>query len=118
MTDLERTFQHYMNMLAPDIALENEYRGIPGRKFRFDFAHINSKVAIECQGGIYGRGKKRGAHIRPAGYELDCEKAILAALNGWVTLPITSGMLADDPMKIIGWVTGVIDMRLNGMKLQ
>ncbi len=114
MTDLERTFQHYMDILAADIVLESEYLGIKGRKFRFDFAHVASKVAIECQGGIYGRGKKRGAHIRPAGYERDCEKAILAALNGWVILPITSGMLDKDPAKIVSWVTGVIDMRLNG----
>jgi very-short-patch-repair endonuclease len=63
-----------------------EHRFDPERRYRFDFAHIPSRLAIEIQGGQWGRGR----HNRPEGVENDSRKAALAALRGrWVTIPFT-----------------------------
>ena len=98
----------------PHIPFEREWKCIPKRRFRFDFVHIQSRVAIELQGGIYGKGRRRGAHIRPQGYERDCEKNNLAALHGWVVLAFTSGMLRDDPTACCELIADVIADRMNG----
>lgn len=66
-----------------------EFAFEPGRRFRFDFAYPDRKIAIECEGGIYSRGR----HVRPAGFEKDAEKYNLAALRGWLVLRFTAGMI-------------------------
>ncbi len=58
-----------------------EYRFDSDRQFRFDFAWLEQKVALEVQGGIFARlpgGHNRGAQIRR-----EHEKWNLAALAGW-----------------------------------
>jgi hypothetical protein len=65
-----------------------EYQGIPGRKFRFDFAVPADKIAIEYEGGTYSGG----AHIRGAHYASDCEKYSLAAIHGWRVIRLTVDM--------------------------
>lgn len=62
---------------------EMEAAIIPGRKFRFDFAWPDVRVAVEIQGGTFGKG--RSAHTG-ASLVRDHEKANLAALNGWRVL--------------------------------
>lgn len=56
-----------------------EHRFHPERKFRFDFAWVDLKVALEIEGGIWTRGR----HVRPIGYQNDLIKYNLAAYNGW-----------------------------------
>jgi len=51
------------------------------RRFRFDFAWPERKLAVECQGGIWRPGG--GAHSRPANIVRDNEKSNLAAALGW-----------------------------------
>lgn len=68
-----------------------EYCGIPGRKYRFDFAWPALMLAVEIEGGQYVNGR----HNRPAGYAEDCEKYNLAALEGWVVLRFTPKMVTD-----------------------
>jgi very-short-patch-repair endonuclease len=116
-SELETAFAYYTNMLISHIPLEREYKVIPDRKYRFDFVHVESKVAIELQGGIYGTGKRRGAHIRPQGYERDCEKNNLAALHGWVVLAFTSGMLDKNPSWCCELVERVIVHRMQDIKI-
>lgn len=120
-TDLESTFAYYMRVLAPDIEMHHNYpdaidlhwkRIAKGRGYKWDYVHIPSKTLIELQGGIYGKGKTRGSHIRPKGYERDCQKMAMAAVNGWQTIYLTSGMLDNDPDKCIGWVREIIAFRL------
>ncbi len=60
-------------------ALEKEFRFHPTRKWRADFAHLESKTLIEIEGGIYINGR----HNRPAGFAADLEKYLEAALAGW-----------------------------------
>lgn len=59
------------------------------RRWRFDFAHVASKTAVEIQGGNW----TNGAHNRGAGMERDCEKSFAAWQLGWSVLPLTPNMI-------------------------
>lgn len=64
-----------------------EYRFHPTRRFRFDFAIPEKKLAIEIEGGIWlGRN---GAHSSGKGILRDMEKNNLAVLEGWRILRVT-----------------------------
>src|ERR1700759_4634799 len=56
-----------------------EYKFWPGRRFRFDFAWVKEKVAVEIEGGIWVRGR----HSRGPGMMSDMEKDNQAGLMGW-----------------------------------
>lgn len=56
------------------------------RKWRFDFAWPEKKIAFEVQGGIY----TQGGHTRAKGYNNDCEKGNEARLLGWRVFAVTT----------------------------
>lgn len=56
-----------------------EYRFHPDRRWRFDYAWTEQKVAVEVQGGIWTRGR----HTRGAALLKEWEKLNTAALLGW-----------------------------------
>lgn len=58
-----------------------EYQFHPTRKWRFDFAWPEKKLAIEQEGAIWQRGG--GGHSHPLGIERDIDKYNAAALLGW-----------------------------------
>lgn len=60
---------------------ESEYRFCPERKFRFDFAWPDKKIACEQEGGIWLRG--RSGHSSGVGIRRDMEKSNLALRLGW-----------------------------------
>ncbi len=62
----------------------------PVRKWRFDFAFADKKLAIEYQGGVYYKGM---GHQTTAGMERDCLKFSSAAALGWRVMPINAGMV-------------------------
>ena len=66
-----------------------EHRFHPSRKWRFDYAFPDLKIAIECDGGVWMGGR----HNRPKGYIKDMEKFNAAAELGWVVLKFTPGQL-------------------------
>jgi very-short-patch-repair endonuclease len=71
---------------------KREYRfgGRDGqRRWRFDFAFPEQKLAVEVDGGIYSGGR----HTRGAGVERDCEKYNEALLCGWRVLRLTKQMV-------------------------
>ena len=74
-------------------------------KFAFDFALPDLKIGIEVEGGVYARragelsvvgGRlvatrgQKSRHTTGSGYEGDCDKYNLAAVNGWSVLRFVS----------------------------
>jgi len=68
------------------IAFAEEHRFHPKRKWRFDIALPEHKIAIEYEGVF--RGKSR--HTTPIGYTKDTEKYNQAAMLGWKILRYTA----------------------------
>lgn len=69
------------NINKPD----REYKFLESRRFRFDFAWPEEKIAVEIEGGIWSGGR----HTRGKGYQKDMEKYNLAVLEGWRVLRFT-----------------------------
>ena len=88
MSELEATllfqFRAY-GLPAP----EREYRFRPERRWRFDFAFLDNKVAVEVEGGVWANGR----HTRGSGFENDCRKYAEAAIQGWRVIRVTGGMV-------------------------
>lgn len=76
---------HAANLPEP----EREYQFCKGRRWRFDFAWPEHRIAAEVEGGIWTGGR----HTRGSGFEKDCEKYNTAALLGWTVLRFTGGMV-------------------------
>lgn len=64
-----------------------EYQFHPKRRWRFDFAWPDERVAVEVEGGIYSGGR----HTRGTGFTGDCDKYNAAALDKWTVLRFTAG---------------------------
>ena len=70
-----------------DLGVEcvKEYKFHPDRRWRFDFAIPEYKIAIEIDGGVWTYGR----HNRAQGYIADMAKFNEAAALGWVVLKFT-----------------------------
>ncbi len=91
------------NLLEDYFAWAMEHAGLPlarrefkfarklGRKWRFDFAWPERMVAAEVEGGTWVQGR----HVRPQGFEKDCEKYNAAAVLGWRVVRFTAAMVRD-----------------------
>jgi len=78
----------------------SEHKGIEGRKFRFDCANPEKKIAIEINGGLWTYGR----HSRPIGMQQDYIKYNAATVEGWRVLIYTPEMLRNQPGLIISAV--------------
>ena len=67
-----------------------EYVFASPRKWAFDFAWPDQKIAVEIDGGT-AFGKSR--HSYGKGFEEDCRKYNAAALLGWRVLRLTTAMV-------------------------
>jgi hypothetical protein len=101
---LEERFADLWLSLYPDIDLHSEYRFSPPRRYRWDFCHPESKVAIEIQGGVWMR---RSGHSGGTGLVKDYEKLNLAASLGWRVFLLAESMI--DPL----WLE-TIALTING----
>lgn len=79
---------------------EREYRFVADRRFRFDLAVPDKRIAIEFEGGVWSRGR----HTRGKGYVNDCKKYNLAVMHGWKLLRYT----VEDTKKI-NWELAVVE---------
>ena len=68
-----------------------EYKAIPGRKFRFDFAWVEQKLLVEVQGAIWKGGE--GGHSSGVGIMRDHEKNNLAVINGYRVLYVNGNTI-------------------------
>ena len=102
-SNLEQTLLFHMQ--AVGLHPEREYRFHPVRKWRFDFAFPDRKIAIECEGGTW---MKKGGHTTGVGFEKDCYKYNTAAIEGWTVLRFTGAMIrSGDALTQIEQVLGV-----------
>jgi hypothetical protein len=90
---LEQQFADLWLNLYPDIDLHSEYRFSPPRRYRWDFCHLESKIAIEIQGGVW-MGKS--GHSGGTGLVQDYEKLCLAAAKGWRVFLLADSMITDE----------------------
>ncbi len=103
--DRERHFEILWNELAP-IGMEpvREYRFHPTRRWRFDFAWLEQKVAVEIEGGTFTGGR----HTTGAGHHGDCKKYNEAVYLGWKVLRFTSSHLDKEPRLVIDQVVALL----------
>jgi len=101
---------------------QQEFKFMDKRKFRFDFAWIDEKLAVEIEGGVWIQGRRfdfawideklaveieggvwiQGRHTRGSGYVKDMEKYNLAAEAGWRVLRFTPQQIKkEETYKII-----------------
>lgn len=86
----EETF--LLHCRAYRLTPEREYSFSTSRKWRFDFAWPDRKIAVEVEGGTnWGRSR----HSKGEGFERDCAKYNRAARDGWVVLRYSTRMVTD-----------------------
>ena len=84
-------------------ALVREHRFDEWRKWRFDFAHVETRTAIEVEGGTWTSGR----HTSGVGFRNDCEKYNEAQFAGWTVFRLTEDMLRLETIRRIeGFITG------------
>lgn len=69
-------------------ALKREHRFCE-RMWRFDFAHLDTKTAIEIEGGIWNQGN----HTRGRGFIEDACKYNRAVVSGWFVFRLSPEMI-------------------------
>lgn len=74
------------------ISIEKEYQFYAKRKWRFDYAIPEYKIAIEVEGGVWTRGR----HTRGVGFMGDMVKYNAAAVFGWRLLRVVPDTLMTD----------------------
>lgn len=89
MSKLEDRFSFVWKALG-GVKLDAEVKFHPVRKWRFDFALVDQKIAIELEGGIW----TNGAHSRGAHFNSDAEKYNQANLLGWRVFRLTTDMIS------------------------
>lgn len=73
-------------MMCGISAPKPEYQFHQKRKWRFDYAWPDKKVALEVEGGIWRKGG--GAHSHPSNIKRDIEKYNEATSLGWGILRV------------------------------
>jgi very-short-patch-repair endonuclease len=67
-------------LLDAGLVVRLEFRFHPERKWRFDLALLDCRIALEIDGGAWIQGR----HHRPAGRDADNEKSREAQRLGWM----------------------------------
>lgn len=107
MTSLESRFWLLWNCeFCAGGKLVRQHRFAPPRRWKFDFADLSARVAVELEGGTwagYGRGgsKRGGWHQHPKVYADNCEKYNEAAFAGWIVFRLTTEQVTPETVKRI-----------------
>lgn len=87
---LELTFKSQLKAVGIREGWQCEYQFHAERKWRFDFAFVDRKLAIEVEGGTtYGKSR----HSKGAGFDADAEKYNTASAMGWTLFRFSSDMI-------------------------
>lgn len=82
-SNLEKQFEDQLRLANLFDGCEAEYRFHPTRKWRFDFAWPEKRLAVELDGVVW---MGRGRHQTPTGMRGDCDKGNEAIRHGWRVL--------------------------------
>lgn len=105
LTTLESDFYQLWKRLSKcKEPIEHDYRFHDVRKFRFDFAFPEKRVAVEMEGGVF----TKGGHTRGLHYSSDCEKYNLATCEGWKVLRYTALNLRENPVGVVEQVRSLL----------
>ena len=91
--------------LIPFDDYNKEYIFHPTRKWRFDYAWLDLKVALEVHGGVFTNGR----HTRGKGFTEDKVKMNEAQLLGWIVIEATTAQVKNGQM--LKWVNDAIAVR-------
>jgi very-short-patch-repair endonuclease len=61
----------------------------PPRKWRWDLAWVDERLACEVEGGVYSGGR----HVRGKGFEEDARKYTIGVILGWRVIRVTTSMV-------------------------
>lgn len=86
---------------------KKEFRFHPVRRWRFDYAWPEIKIALEIHGGVFTNGR----HTRGKGFTEDKVKMNTAQLLGWIVIEATTVHVNNGQM--LKWVTEAIAFRGN-----
>lgn len=92
----------------------NEHKGIEGRRFRFDCANPERKIAIEIEGGIWMG--HNGGHTNGIGYENNMKKYNMAVVAGWKVLRYSPETLRKRHWQIISDIRRLCGFTDEGQK--
>ena len=98
MSKLEDTLALQLRAAGIAKRFEREVRFHPTRRWRLDFADIESRIGVEVEGTTrYGRNRdgsmRLGRHQTAKGYAEDCAKYNAAILLGWRVLRFDGEMV-------------------------
>ena len=82
--------------------VKTEWKFHTSRRWRFDFAIPELKIAIEIEGGLWVQGR----HNRAAGYIKDMEKYNAAGKLGWLVLRYTPQQKEQLLVEVKNWISG------------
>jgi len=88
MSDLEDEFQLQLSTTPLPVAVR-EFRPLPPRRWKIDFAFPEQMIAVEVEGGTFSGGR----HTRPMGFERDCDKYNSLTIAGWKLIRVTGSMV-------------------------
>lgn len=91
--------------------MEKEIRFHPSRRWRFDRAIPEKKIAVEVEGGIFSKGR----HTRGSGYAKDCDKYNNAVALGWRVFRATTVQIDKDPDSFFPLLKAAIENNPLGM---
>ena len=77
-----------------------EHRFHPPRRWHFDFAWLEQKLALEVEGGV----DARVGHAHPTNFRTDIEKYNRATLDGWRVLRVMPEHLKQEDGRAVFWI--------------
>jgi len=99
-SNLEMILRAQLN--CEGIKFEEEYKFHPTRRWRFDFAIPEKKIAIEAEGGVWSGGR----HTTGSGFTKDLEKYGEALILGWKVLRCTGSQIESG--QCIDWLKQIL----------
>ena len=103
--DLSDLFEAQMKRVSTNTwkKREREYRFHETRRWRFDFAWPNSKVAVECDGGQF---KAMGGRHNT---DKDREKINTATSQGWRVFRFSGNTIKTDPLGCLKMIEEAVE---------